>query len=47
MKRIIEKLAAKLREREGSELRPASGQDLAAARAAGFPDELMEFYRQW
>jgi hypothetical protein len=47
MKQIMKKLTAKLKERDGSEVRPASGQDLAAARAAGFPDELLEFYRQW
>lgn len=47
MKLVIENLIAKLKEQDGSELRPASGQDLAAARAAGFPNELMEFYRQW
>jgi hypothetical protein len=47
MRSIMDILIAKLRERGGTALRPASTEDLAAARAAGFPEELIEFYRRW
>lgn len=47
MRRIVDRLVAKLVERDGAQLRPASAEDLAAARTAGFPDELIEFYRHW
>jgi hypothetical protein len=47
MRETVETLLAKLKEKSGTELRPASAEDLDRARAAGFPDELVDFYRQW
>ena len=47
MKQIPDALIAKLKERGGMRLRPASAKDLARAKAAGFPEELIEFYRHW
>ena len=47
MKGAAQALMAKLKERGEPELRPASVEDLKRAQAAGFPDELIDFYRQW
>ncbi len=47
MRDTVHALIARLKERGKPELRPASAEDLKRAHAAGFPDELIDFYRQW
>jgi hypothetical protein len=47
MRDLVHALLAKLKERGQPDLRPASAEDLKRAQAAGFPDKLIDFYRQW
>ena len=46
MKDAIRNLIAKLKEQGSPVSKPASEEDLKSAQAAGFPDELLDFYRQ-
>ncbi len=46
MKDAIHNLIAKLKEQGSSVPRPASVEDLKRAQAAGFPEELLDLYRQ-
>jgi len=46
MKAAIQTLIAKLKEQGLPEPKPASAADLERARVAGFPEELVDFYRQ-
>jgi hypothetical protein len=46
MKEAIRKLRKKVQQNSEGQLKPASPVDLKRAQAAGFPDELIEFYRE-
>ena len=47
MKEIIQRLRNRLIESGKGQIRPASGADLKRAIDAGFPGELIEFYREY
>jgi hypothetical protein len=47
MENFIKKLKARLKQSGFGELRPASASDLERAKEAKFPQELIDFYRQW
>ncbi len=47
MRDAVHALVAKLKEPDEPELSPASAEGPNRAQVAGFPDELIDFYRQW